>query len=119
MSTSGSNSNGGTNSTTDAFATIQFAYDAAGEEDIIEISDGTYTETSIETTKTVTITGTSADGTIIQASANQPVGDGSDKSPDMDIFKVKNGEKVVSYLLCSAIFDQSGVLSLLFLRLYS
>lgn len=94
VSTSGSDSNGGSNSTTDAFATIQHAHDAAADGDTIQISDGTYTETSIETTKTLTITGTSADGTIIQASASQPAGDGSDDAADMDIFKVKNGKTV-------------------------
>lgn len=77
-----------------AFATILKAHTAAVDNDTIEISNGTYTEASIETTKALTIIGESAKSTIIQASANQPTGAASDATENMNIFKVTNGTTV-------------------------
>jgi predicted outer membrane repeat protein len=71
------------------------AHNAAVDNDVIEISDGTYTEASIETTKTLTFKGESAKSTIIQASANQPTGDVNDASPNMNIFKVTSDKTVI------------------------
>lgn len=93
VSTSGDDTTGN-GSSGSPWATIQKANDNAADGDTIQLADGTYTETSITTNKTLTIMGTSADGTIIQASDSQPAGDGSDDSPDLDIFKITGGKTV-------------------------
>lgn len=94
VSTSGDDGNGGTNNTTDALATIQKANDLASDGDIIEISDGIYTEKEINTNKSLTIMGSSPDNTIIQATATEPDGTGTGASVDQRIFKITGGKTV-------------------------
>jgi hypothetical protein len=74
-----------------AFATIQKAHTGAVYNETTEISDGTYTEASMETTKLLTIKGESTKSTIIQAFVNQLTVDVSDATENMNIFKVTNG----------------------------